>query len=460
MSIGFEIPGFSELYFSYTSEQSLLDADIILFEPSFGYHLSYDDNYNGKTCYSSDSSFKIRDATIHWKTELVTALEHGKTVFVSFGQYEEFYLHTGQRQYSGTGRNARTTNIVDLANNYQFFPVPLGKIIGKSGKEIRFVGGPVYSSFWAEFGKYMSFRSYLDSKVDNPLFLTKTGDKVIGAQFKYKKGTIVLLPKVDYSYNEFITHEGDEPVWTEKAKQFGNRLIQVLVDIDKSLKSINERTPPPQWMADSEYEVASSVKIKSDIDSISKKINDLESQKSLLLADLGEAESLQALLYEKGKPLEAAIIKALKILGYSAENYVNGDLEIDQVIISPENERFVGEAEGKDTSQISIEKFRQLESNIQEDLQRDEVSEPAIGILFGNAFRLTDVKERGDFFTEKCLKNAQRLGSILVKTPDLFRVANYLESHKDKKFAKACRNAVSKAKGRVVIFPEIKERST
>lgn len=35
ISVGFDIPGYSENYYSYTSSQSLLDADIIIFEPDF-----------------------------------------------------------------------------------------------------------------------------------------------------------------------------------------------------------------------------------------------------------------------------------------------------------------------------------------------------------------------------------------------------------------------------------------
>ena len=63
----------------------------------------------------------------------------------------------------------------------------------------------------------------------------------------------------------------------------------------------------------------------------------------------------------------------MEILGYKAENYNDGNLELDHIVTSPEGDRFIGEAEGKDTSAINIDKFRQLAVNIQEDLQRDEV---------------------------------------------------------------------------------------
>lgn len=158
------------------------------------------------------------------------------------------------------------------------------------------------------------------------------------------------------------------------------------------------------------------------------------------------------MLYEKGKALENAINRAFRILGYTSENFNDGTLEIDHVIISPEGERFIGECEGKDTSAISIDKFRQLEENIQSDLQREEVEAPAIGILFGNGFRLTKPEDRSEQFTTKCLNSAKR-GTILIRTPDLYKVAKYLSENKDDEYAKACRDAILAGKGSIVNFP-------
>ncbi|MDP2754462.1 MAG: hypothetical protein Q8P40_08745, partial [Nitrospirota bacterium] len=97
ITIGYQIPGFSNYYKPYSSDQSLLDADIIVFEPAISdyenyYHVS---TYQGKDSYDEDSSFRFRENTYHWKKELSTALEAGKTVFVIFGKYKEIFVHTG-----------------------------------------------------------------------------------------------------------------------------------------------------------------------------------------------------------------------------------------------------------------------------------------------------------------------------------------------------------------------------
>jgi len=50
-------------------------------------------------------------------------------------------------------------------------------------------------------------------------------------------------------------------------------------------------------------------------------------------------------------------------------------------LVSPEGDRYIGEAEGKENKAVNIDKLGQLERNIQEDFARDEVQEPARGIL-------------------------------------------------------------------------------
>ena len=93
---------------------------------------------------------------------------------------------------------------------------------------------------------------------------------------------------------------------------------------------------------------------------------------------------LRGLLFEKGKPLEEAIIEGLRKLGFTAEPFKDDGSEFDVVFESPEG-RLIDEAEGKDNKAVNVDKLRQLQMNIHEDLLRDSVAEPAKPVLFGNA---------------------------------------------------------------------------
>src|SRR5262249_32197944 len=158
------------------------------------------------------------------------------------------------------------------------------------------------------------------------------------------------------------------------------------------------------------------------ISKLSREVEAIEAQRISLRSELAKAAGLRRLLYEKGKQLEDALVEVLGLLGFEAKPFQEGESEFDAVFISPEG-RCLGEAEGKDNHPINIDKLSQLERNIQEDFQRDEVTEHAKGVLFGNAYRLLEPATRAEFFTAKCRSGAKRARVALVRTPDLFPVA-------------------------------------
>ena len=446
ISIGFNIPGYSKDYHRYNSSQSLLDADIVVFEPSFSCY-SKNSTYEGKEYFGENTSFIIREHTEHWHSEIRTALKEGKTVFVFMCQYKEIFVYNG--------KDVQRRDTVILYNNYEFLPIPTPPLIPKKGAEITFSGNSLFVTFWSKFKKHIKYECYFNEKIETPLFFTKTGKKPVGGLFRQGKGNLVLLPPVRYSKEKFTEYnEEGNKIWIKEAIGFGERLVQILLDIDSALRSSTEASPPPDWTKESKYRLKSETELTEKINTISEKIEKLEQEKNTLSNTLQKEKKLKDLLFEKGKPLEDAVIEALRILGYEAENYDDGNLELDQVIIGPDGERYIGETEGKDKSSINIEKFRQLESNIQEDLQREEVSNPAIGVLFGNGFRIVHPEKREEQFTEKCIKNAERVNAILVRTSDLFKVAKYIRESNDEKFAEKCREAISESRGKIVEFPE------
>ena len=194
------------------------------------------------------------------------------------------------------------------------------------------------------------------------------------------------------------------------------------------------------------------------IDEVRTNRQQLEAEELSLLAKLKKEHRLKNLLYGTGQPLEEAVTVSLRALGYTAENFHDGELEFDQVIVSPEGDRFIGECEGKDNAPINIDKFRQLAENIQADLQREETARPATGILFGNGFRLAHPKERPEQFTQKCLTSAKR-DTILVRTSDPYPIVRYIEETGDENYKRACRDSIVACIGRVVEFPPVPRRS-
>ncbi len=233
--------------------------------------------------------------------------------------------------------------------------------------------------------------------------------------------------------------------------------LAALVGIDKAARSASEVTPPPTWSGEDRFELAKESELRSKIDEVIARAEALRREKESLMQALRRVQRLKGLLYEKGKPLEGAILTALNALGFKAENFKEGDSEFDAVVTDPEGARFIGEAEGKDDKAINVDKLDQLDRNLKEDFSRqeEEAAQYATGILFGNAHRLTDPDGRAAFFTPKCILAAKRSHIRLVKTPDLFKAAKHLDDHPDAEFAARCRQSIKAADGEIVVFPAV-----
>jgi len=458
ISVGFEFPSELVENIELESIRSLSDADIVVFKPKINFYSS--ERHHGKILLSEDDSFKITEESIHWRSEINAALSAGKTIILFLSKFEEIYIHTGEKSYSESGKNPTTTNYVRLFNTYSFLPLDSIKFINAKGTEIRIANDLKYlSTYWQEFACYSPYNVYLEGDIPNIILTTKTNNRILGAILTNEQnGTIILLPSIELDYDEFIEEdeEGFE-IWNDKAKALGQRLLSIIVEIDKSIKNVYSATPKPDWEKQEIYQLNRELVILKEINSTTKKVEELQDNLRKLNEELKNEGKLRWLLYENGHLLEEAIILALKILGISAKGYKDSDSEFDLIFLSEEG-RFLGEAEGKDNSAININKLSQLERNLQEDFSKDYVEEYAHGVLFGNAYRLLSPDVRPDFFTKKCISGAKRSQVALVRTTDLFMIAKYLKENSDPDFSRLCRNELLNTKGDIVQFPMIPEK--
>lgn len=407
VSVGYVIPGDYE-HITLDSDTSLLDADIILVQPEIPelYYEYGSDDYKGKPTLGQTGSFQAAQQAKHWRAEIATAVESGKTVIVFLAKPEEVYVFTGHQEYSGTGRNQKVTNIVALLSSYDIVPATLGALIPRQGREIRMASnvGPL-AAYWAEFRTASPYQLYFEKPPGTPVLLTKTGEKAVGVIVRLGKGHLVLIPPVQYDEDAFTEvrskadgasekengddEEGDSDgasqqenddeageYWTEKGMAFGARLVAALLRLDQELRGEGGRTPPPDWSAASEFRLSKELDLEAELSDVRNRMTELRAESEALAARLAAEGGLRRLLYESGAELEAAILDALRLLGYRAENFREGESEFDAVFVSPEGTRYIGEAEGKENKAVNIDKLSQLERNIQEDFARDLLAVP------------------------------------------------------------------------------------
>lgn len=379
-----------------------------------------------------------------------------RNIFFILSKKEDFYVYTGRKSLSGTGTNQKTVEHVIQYSNYKLLPFSNISFNSASGTFLSPCNN-LFADFYKNFRDYISYEVYIkEESVENPIFTTRNKDRTLGIMFRVKKGCVVLLPIINIDSQRFTKYNPriGKSTWTPEAIKVGQSFLSSIAEIDRTLKKSIENTPKPQWLQSDEFSLQDSLEteglIRKNEIIINEKIKENESLNILL----EEQESLKNLLFETGKPLENAVIKALTILGYKAENYDDGDLELDQIILSPEGERFIGECEGKDSKDIDVSKFRQLLDGLNADFEKESVTEKAFGLLFGNAQRLIPPNERTLSFTAKCLSGAKREKIGLIKTEDLFRVCRIIQENNDIEYALECRKAISKQLGGIIVFPD------
>ncbi|HPL64053.1 MAG TPA: hypothetical protein PK587_09840 [Syntrophales bacterium] len=450
-TVGFDLPGEEFEYVPFESDRSLLDADIVLFEVGFG-QLSATEDYEGTPLFSKYNSPSVAQYLSHWRNELVAFVNAGKLAIIFVRKPRLYFRYTGNKTFSGTGRSQVTTNVVAPVSSYEGVP-NITNAEGKSGKEVKLTAeGSFLAPYWKEFGPISEYQAFIEGNFTQKVLVTKTGEKTVGAVTR-GKGTLLFLPPLSLDEKKFLTHEAKkgQTFWTKAALEFGKRLLKNLIALADAVKS-KSKTPAPVWSQDPGYTTTEESQIQESIAKVTNEIARLQQKRTTLQEKLLEAGQLRGLLYETGQALEHAVREALILFGFSAKNYKESDSEFDVIFESPEG-RLIGEVEGKDNKAISIEKLDQLERNLREDFAREEVTNFAKGVLFGNPERLTSPNERGESFTAKCMTAAGRSGIALIRTVDMYSPARYLRENADLGYAAECRKVILETSGSVVNFP-------
>lgn len=455
VAIGCELATDNVTHVSFRSKSSLLDFDIALFKPQISEFFSYSNGYfKGKPNLSDTQSFQLRECCEHWRRELKEAVAAGKTVLVFLPEFSSVYIDTGEKTYSGTGKNQKATRHVEEYSNYNSIPADLKPVVA-NGSEMKLSSSvaPPLAAFWNEFREMFSYHVLLSIEKTSAEILTRTGEKVVGAIFRSKAsaGSLVLLPDLNFYPEDFIAEENEKHVWTRKAETFASRFVAAVIQLDKELRAESDFTTEPAWASIDAYLMAPERTLRVDLMAAELAVERAQKAKEELTEQLRVEGRLRCLLFEKGKPLEQAIIEGLRKLGFTAEPFKDGGSEFDVVFESPDG-RLIGEAEGKDNKAVNVDKLRQLQMNIHEDLLRDSVTTPAKPVLFGNAHRLSSLDQRGDPFTEKCVAAALTMNTALVFTPELFLAVQTCVECQDEDFAAACRQAILSSVGHVT-FP-------
>ena len=93
-TVGFELPGDEFEYVAFDSDQTLLDADIILFHQLWVVAVfEYGQRYGGRAILDHQSSFATKRRLDHWLSEIKAAVSAGKLVIIYLAKPLEYYIY-------------------------------------------------------------------------------------------------------------------------------------------------------------------------------------------------------------------------------------------------------------------------------------------------------------------------------------------------------------------------------
>lgn len=95
-TVAFELPGDEFEYVPFDSDQSLLDADIVLFEVGFGSHVAMEE-YQGERLFGHSVSVRVVQNLQHWRAELAAATNAGKLVIIYLTKPLTRFRYSGEQ---------------------------------------------------------------------------------------------------------------------------------------------------------------------------------------------------------------------------------------------------------------------------------------------------------------------------------------------------------------------------
>lgn len=407
---------------TFHDKNTWADADILIVNPPSLVYLS-----------GLRSGQEIQQIMARRRLEVEDLLNRGKVVCV-------YMLPQATQSWAYDMRLNRLAGKTDGVNsNYGLLPLEevikdfFGNLIPGNGIEIRLAKADhPFAKYFQAFKTQLSYEACLsqDSKGVKDVFLKNKAGNSVGFTYTVEQGTLVFVPRPPVNAG---------PV----------QLADIFVECARPYLAKDFRTPPPDWAKT--LGIPGEAEILTRIQSVEKKRTQIEKQLAKLSDEQNKLGAFRGLLYEQGGPLEDVVLRALNLMGFTADRFKQDDMEHDVVMESNEG-RALAEIEGKDKKSINIDKVDQLSRIVDEDFSmRGEYSH---GVLVGNSHRMLPLDQRGEPFTEKARKAAERKQFGLLTSAELFKaVVKVLENPEDEDFKLACRRAILETKGKEVFFP-------
>jgi hypothetical protein len=420
----------------FGDDDSVFDYDVVIWDPqgSFGEYTNYtSQRFQGLLSLSESTSVRIKADAARRRAEFVEYINEGRVLAVFVRPPQECYIDTGQRDYSGAGRNRVTTRLMAKFDLLSAIPATDCKFIRASGTRIEFNGDGPIVALLRKYKKFLRYDAVMTEAPGTSLAHVAGTNRRIGSIQRSKSGGyLILLPAINLAAKD----SEDEEKWLEEAPEFQADLLAAIEQLSGS-RTISHPAWSERYVTAEQQELRTKVtKQQARIEAARKRLAELQRAKEA-------AEIKDQLFLGTGRALELEVKSVFELLGGTVSDPEAG--RDDWRVSFPEGDAVL---EVKGVTKSAAEKqAAQLEKWVAGIME--ETGKASKGILIVNTWRDLPLSERTEEdFPPQMLPYCKSRNHCLVTGLQLFVIRADVEKNPSR--AEHWRKALLQTAGQVV----------
>ena len=388
----------------------------------------------GLPLLSEDASVRFQADVKRRRTEFAQFVSSGRSLIVISRPEIAAYCATGEKKYSGTGRNQSATTIVTKGILQSAIPTEAITFVPARGQRISPAGDGPIQSLLRKYKDVFKYDAVLENAPGRAIATISGTDRVLGSIVKVKSGGfLIVLPHVDLrdlagskdqngADEDEPQEDEDEPEhpdsdgYSENAPHFQTDLLAAVEAL-----SGTKTASRPAWSH--RFATAGQRDLQQAVVMRLREVEEAKASLALAQQAQDESEAQAQLFLGTGRGLELEVKNILELLGGEVTEPEPG--RDDWRVTFPEGKAVV---EVKGVSKSAAEKHAaQLEKWVS--ASYEETGELHKGLLIVNTWRETPLDSRKEpDFPEQMLGYSTSRNHALVTGLQLFVIRQQIEN--------------------------------
>jgi hypothetical protein len=241
---------------TFSSNETLLGRDVVLLRPArlqYAYWAGYE-RYLGRPSLDEHSSVRVAEDFVRRRRELKTLLEVGGTLVLFLPAPDSWYIDTGRREYSGTGRNRQTIRKVTEMELFSVLPFS-AKAEAAETRDLELRAGEPFASFWRTNDGRFETAAVLTEPLGETTLLVAGAEAIAGCLVRFEKGLVIVLPQeLLYPVEEDEDEDEDDEIGELDEGELEPHpediiFLDSLFDLIRALRVSSGDFEQPEWAA-------------------------------------------------------------------------------------------------------------------------------------------------------------------------------------------------------------------